>query len=175
MIAASLLELTYGNTYETLMVDRIFRPLGMDSCTFGVPPRVMAHKQRSAGPPIQWTVITTTNPRVFNSAARISCSLKDWGKFLREYIRYDNSALLPPSSYAKILNSTRGYEAGFVLGDPNWSDEPYLFHNGSVDNYSIVWVSPTDDIAIIVFANAPVPDSQLQAIATPLGGMYAGD
>lgn len=174
MIAASLLEITYGSSYETLMVERIFRPLGMDTCFFGMPPRVMGHTVKSAGPPIQWNVITTTNPRVFNSAARISCSLKDWGKLLREYIRYDNSALLPPSSYDKILNSTRAYEAGFYLKGPSWSAEPYLYHNGAVDNYSIVWVSPNDDIAIIVFANAGVPDSQLQAVAKRLGGIYAG-
>ena len=175
LIAASLLEITYGGTYENLMVDKIFRPLGMDSCAFGVPERVMGHTLRSAGPPIQWNVITAPPARVFNSAGLISCSLKDWGKFLREYIRYDKSALLPPSSYDKIFNSTTGYEAGFFLVDPSWSDEPYLGHAGWFNNHSIVYVSPKDDIAIIVFANADPPgmDSQLEAVARRLGELYA--
>ena len=163
MVAASLLESIYGSTYETLIVDHVFRPLGMDSCSFTMPERVMGHTVRSAGPPILWNVIPPSIPKIWNSAGRITCSLKDWGKFLREYIRYDNSALLPASSYDKILKSGTGYEAGFWVLDPSFSNEPYLFHNGIYESYSIVWVSPNDDIAIIVFANAQVADAELDS------------
>jgi D-alanyl-D-alanine carboxypeptidase len=185
-MAAHVMEHETGQAYETMMSDRMFRPLGMSSCAFGPSPDVSGHTKgmvrRSDGVEI-YTFIPNNgdNPRWHNSSGRAHCNLDDWGKFLREHLRGadDRSALLPKELYEDMqTNPGTGYRAGWVL--TTYKGDLAIWHNGSNTlNYSEAMVVPARKIAVAVVANSAVGDmfgnvsQQTNAILMNLLNTYA--
>jgi CubicO group peptidase (beta-lactamase class C family) len=195
-VAADIMEHMTGDTYENLIDEYLWGPLGMDSCRWTDPSTnpVWGHK-------LTWVnqggvQILTYVPELdyyaayHNSSGRAHCSLEDWGKFLREHVRglSDKSALLPKAYYRKDapadhngMHDSPGallshYQAGWVVGD--YLGDYSLWHNGSNGlNYSIAMVIPARNIAVVVVANAVAGvlgnlPAQLEAVRADLIARY---
>ena len=104
VVAASLAEGRTGKSWEALMEERLFAPLGITEVGFGPPsaPRKVdqpwGHRRNFAG---DWSPNRDDNDRSLGPAGTVHISVKDWEKFI---------ALWFPSKKPKILDRPTLYE-----------------------------------------------------------------
>ena len=139
VMAGAMLERVAGRSWEQLMRDELFHPLGMETAGFGPPgdrsgfnflggleppdqPR--GHRGYGTGRrPWFWD-----NPPASGPAGNVHASLRDWAKFIRLHLNGSEGSLqLSPSSLAMLHTPpvTNGYAGGWLV---NGSE---LSHNGS--------------------------------------------
>jgi len=146
-VVAHMLETVTGRSYENLMADKIFSPLGMNRCIFGQP----ALKRNSENPLQPWghrhkngiSVVSKnpnsagSGPKPLNSAGGVSCSLKDWAKYAKLHLQKDK--LLKKSSFKKLHSSYPGQS--YTYGGWYKSKE-ILRHTGAQkSNYSAISIN----------------------------------
>ena len=84
IMAGAMIEKVAGKSYEQLMVEKIFNPLGLHTAGFGPPMKFNSEYQpfghRAAG----WlpTPISRDFPVYMAPTAAIHISIEDWGKFV---------------------------------------------------------------------------------------------
>jgi len=166
VVVGAMLEAATGVSWNTLMSEEIFKPLGLDSAGFGAPgspDRVDAPrghrkgllggiKSVEPGP-------LADNPPFMAPAGRVYMNLDDYARFLGEYLAglRGEGKLLSREGYAGLIEPGCGgdYAAGWGLGE-----DGSLVHEGSNTLWyarAVVW--PEDDLAIAVVSN----DGRLQA------------
>ncbi|WP_408095816.1 serine hydrolase domain-containing protein [Peredibacter sp. HCB2-198] len=143
IIAAYILEKLTGQSWETLMREKLFNPLNMNSCGFGPtsPENTWAHKGL--------VPIHVDNPEGYGPAARVHCSLPDWRKFLEQHIDGFNGidGIVHASTFFK-LHSQASTDSPYTYGgwlrfERSWAQGPALTHDGSnTVNYAKVWLAP---------------------------------
>jgi CubicO group peptidase (beta-lactamase class C family) len=171
IVAGAIAERLLDGEYETLVVDRLLRPLGMTSVGFGPPgtpgkvdqpwPHRVAANGRvipvSPGP-------NGDNPPVFGPAGRAHLTLADWATWTRTVLRASRGgpspwsaatakALLTP---AVQLDSTTGYAFGWLVTKRDWAgpDGRALTHAGSnTMNFADVWIAPGANFAVLIVTN----------------------
>jgi CubicO group peptidase (beta-lactamase class C family) len=162
-IAGVIAEQTEGQPWEKLMRERLFKPLGMETCGFGA----MGHPGRT-DQPWQHTVASlmhesiapgklSDNPVVIAPAGLIHCSVGDWGKFVTAHLRGEKGlpGLLKPETFRKLHSSPYGdYGFGWLLAERPWGGGRVLTHAGSNNsNFAVVWAAPQRDFAVLVMTN----------------------
>ncbi len=156
LVAAVVAERATGLTYEELMKQEVFGPLGMRSAGFGIPP---------AGQPVGHThgrvaAARDANPDFFAPAGNIFLSLDDWALFCIDQMNGSNGhgALLKPETYAlmQTIQSNDPVSMGwFILDDIDGFPGPVLYHEGSDGNwFAIVALFPKTGVGMLVAANA---------------------
>ena len=157
MVLGSVVDRMSGTDWESFIQKRLFDPLGMSSCGFGPagdpnaspPDEPWGHKQNGSElipvPPD----LNGDNPPAMNSAARVHCSLKDWGKFLQMHADGFNGKpglLVTPASFLKLHTAYPGQDytyGGWILTQRAWAGGPVLTHEGSnTFNVADVWIAP---------------------------------
>lgn len=143
IIAGYILERVTGLSWETLMQEKLFNPLYMKSCGFGPtsPDNTWAHKNL--------TPIHLDNPKAFGPAARVHCSLPDWGKFLNEHINgfHGVDGIVKAATFHK-LHSQASSDSPYTYGgwlkyQRSWAGGVALTHDGSnTVNYAKAWLAP---------------------------------
>jgi D-alanyl-D-alanine carboxypeptidase len=167
ILAASIVERLSGMSWEALTTTRLFAPLGMTGCGFGVP------ASRGTTPAEPWdhvgdlpiapgihaapqSDITST----YGPASTVVCSLEDWGRFLALFLRDGRRELISSATLARITVpvAPEGYAMGWFNGVQRGVDGTLLFHTGT-NNQSMVtaWVDGVHDRAYVVAANGVVP------------------
>ena len=157
MIAGCMAERATGKTWESLIKDRLFTPLGMMSAGFGAPGRIGQVDQPwghvRAGK--NWRANQSDNAPALGPAGRAHCSMSDWTKFLRCYLPEGPDLRLDAEARRKLVTPSGTYAGGWVIGKRAWAKGPVFTHSGSNTMwYATVWVAPGLDRAFSVATNS---------------------
>lgn len=162
-VAGLIAEELSGSPWETLIKERLFKPLGMTSCGFGAmgtPGKVdqpWQHtvsdgKHQAIGPgPL------TDNPAAMAPAGLVHCSLGDWGKFISAHLAGEQGlpGLLKPEAIKALHAAPYGdYGFGWIMTERPWAGGRVLTHAGNnTQNFAVVWMAPLKDFAVLVATN----------------------
>ncbi len=130
IVAGLMAEQATGKSWEALMREQLFAPLGITSAGFGPPGSAGLNDQpegHTAAPDGQRTAIRLDNPAALGPAGLVHMSLADLLRYLEAH-RTRPAAFLRTASWNKL--HTPPYTNKYALG---WfaSDEGGLWHNGS--------------------------------------------
>ena len=162
MIAGCMAERVTGETWETLIKDRLFKPLGMTSAAFGPPGGGEQSDQpwghvKSGG---DWQPKRFDNAEALGPAGRVHCTLEDWAKFIALQLPSDKPPILDRATLTKLIEPTGDYAAGWIVTERPWAKGLVLTHSGSNTMwYATVWVAPKQNRAYLVAANSCAEDS----------------
>jgi D-alanyl-D-alanine carboxypeptidase len=181
IIAGAILEQIYGKSWEKIISQKLFKPLQMKSCGFGV-----AGKPNETEPSQPWAHLVQNNqlisvppkekldnPAVLGPAGVVHCSLKDWNKFISKLSSFFNQ-----NKVAKEFATAPGgfYTYGGWLRNDEKLKTPTFQHDGSNSfNYAVAFFAPEKEITILLATNTGTPEAakamgQLKlAILTSLG------
>jgi len=158
-ILGAMLEKITGRDYETLITEKLFKPLHMDTAGFGPPgttdkvdqPWGHLHKLFLTIP------VQADNPPAIASAGRVHCSLDDLARFVILHLQLNaTNGLLRPETLAKLHTPPAGgdYACGWVVLERGWAGGTALMHNGSNTMwYIVMWLAPEKNFAVIAATN----------------------
>ena len=165
IIAGHALERVTGERWENLIRTRIFAPLDMKTCGFGVtsipgedePSTPWGHFRVNGAPEPRHF----DNPSIFGPASTVHCSLEDWSKFLKLHLDGYNGRnnFLKQETYKKLYSVHPARDSSYTYGgwhllQRNWADGITLSHTGSNTlNYAKVWIAPRKNAVIMSTAN----------------------
>lgn len=170
VIAGRMLEVAAGASWEDLMRQRLFEPLGMTSAGFGAPGLPGEFSQprghTTAGQPVEPTA-WADNPLAIGPAGTVHCSLADWLKFIALSIRgaraADNAADqhdllgIQPETFRKLHTAKAdkaSYAFGWIVAKSRLAGVNVLAHDGSNTLwYASAWVSPVKNFAVVAVVN----------------------
>jgi len=171
IVAGAIAERLMDGEYETLVVDRLLRPLGLTSVGFGargIPANVDQPWQHLIGEGGRQVAVppgpNADNPPVFGPAGRAHMTLADWATWIRTVLRASRGGPSPWSAAtAKALvapavqiDSTTGYAFGWLVTKRPWagSSGRALTHAGSnTMNFCVAWLAPEANFAVLVVTN----------------------
>jgi CubicO group peptidase (beta-lactamase class C family) len=164
-IVGAMLEKITGQDYETLITEKLFKPLRMDTAGFGPPgttgkvdePWGHVHKLLMTVP------VQSDNPPAITPAGRVHCSLDDLARFVMFHLQSPTNGLLKPETLAR-LHAVMGdgkaespgdnYACGWVVLQRGWAGGTALMHNGSNTMwYVVMWLAPKKNFAVIAATN----------------------
>ena len=166
-IAGAMLEKLTGQSWETLISEKLFRPLGMKSAGFGVPGKTGAVEQpwghtRTNGKiqPMQ-----SDNPPAIGPAGIVHCSLDDLARYTMVHLQRGQSGgdLLKPETFRKLHTPAAGgdYAYGWFSVQRGWAGGKALTHNGSNTMwYVVMWLAPEKNFAVISATNRAGPAAE---------------
>jgi CubicO group peptidase (beta-lactamase class C family) len=158
MIAACMAEQITGLSWETLMKQRLFDPLGMSTAGFGNP-----NKNKSTDQPWghsknawKWRPSEAYYHEAIGPAGRVYCSVNDWAKFISLWLINENP-ILERKYLDKLIEPVSGhfYAAGWGVAEYEWAKGITFNHAGSNEIwFATVIVAPKVDRAFIVATNS---------------------
>lgn len=179
VIAGHVAERATGRSWEDLMRERVFGPLGMASAGFGPPgaaeedppatPRGHTPEGRAIPPGPG-----ADNPGFLGPAGTVHASLQDWARFVAAHLRGadlaegERDALgLSAADYRELHapgDGEAGNAAGWLVMRRAWAagageaSGPVLTHAGSNTMwFCVVWAAPGTDAAALVVTNIAGP------------------
>lgn len=171
-IVGAMLEKISGRDFESLMREKLFKPLHMDSAGFGPPgtegkvDEPWGHvRQHSQIVPVQ-----SDNPPVHSPCGRVHCSLDDLARYAMFHLQAGTNGLLKPETMARLHASPEGaevegvmddYACGWVRMRRDWAGGPVLWHNGSNTMwYTVMWLAPEKNFCVIAASNIAGDDAE---------------
>jgi CubicO group peptidase (beta-lactamase class C family) len=171
-IIGAMLEKITGQDYETLITEKLFKPLHMDTAGFGPPgtPDKVDQPWGHIHKPFMTIPVQADNPPAIASAARVHCSLDDLARFAMFHLQLATNGLLKPETLAKlhtppeaadIASPLENYACGWVILQRDWAGGTTLWHNGSNTMwYIVMWLAPEKNFAVIAATNIAGPDAE---------------
>jgi CubicO group peptidase (beta-lactamase class C family) len=164
--AGYLLESYAGHPWETLIQNRLWKPLGITTGGFGMPGTPGKVDQpwghAAHGQPIP-PGPEDDNPRGLGPAGTAHISLSDYVKYAQWHLTsgVSHPGLLPPeafthmhASHATTDKNEPAYEAGWLLAKRPWAGGVALTHAGTnTMNYIILWLAPEKHFGFAVVTN----------------------
>jgi CubicO group peptidase (beta-lactamase class C family) len=158
-IVGAILEKLTDTPWETLITERLFKPLHLDSAGFGPPGKSGAvdqpwghTRQLGISLPAQ-----EDNPPAIAPAGRVHCSLDDLARFAIFHLRRDAAGkLLKLETLNRLHTPPDGgdYACGWVVVERGWAGGNALMHNGSNTMwYVVMWLAPEKNFAVVVGTN----------------------
>ncbi len=165
-VAGAMLERITREPWETLMTNKLFRPLGMKSAGFGPPgtpgrlDQPWGHVRENGNPrPLQ-----QDNPPAISPAGTVHCSLDDLAGYLIAHLRGErHGGLLKPDTFRRLHTPPAGqdYACGWLSVDRPWAGGKALTHAGSNTMWFLVmWLAPEKDFAVAVATNMAGSDAE---------------
>jgi CubicO group peptidase (beta-lactamase class C family) len=161
-VAGAIAEEIMNTSWEDLMRQRIFQPLGIETAGYGAmgtPGKIDQpwqhrliwkwHRAIRPGP-------RAGNPPVIAPASGAHCSIVDWAKFIEAHLRgeQNQSGILKPETFKRLHAFSGDYGFGWMAVDRSWAGGPALTHTGSnTMNYAVAWMVPAKDFAVLVMTN----------------------
>jgi CubicO group peptidase (beta-lactamase class C family) len=200
MVIGSILEKVEGASWEDLIRDRLWTPLGITSGGFGAPGTT---GQRSepwghwgtlvVGHPVPpggfWARLNT--PLFWGPGGNSHMTVTDWAKFVALHLRGDpanpdhEERLVSADSFATMHRAVPGsfYESGWIVVTRSWAKGDRGGDTGRVissqgDNdfwHSEAWVAPEIDFAVVIVMNQGGPaakDAAKKASEEALGALF---
>lgn len=110
-IAGHMAEKVTSKSWEDLMREKIFRPLGMATAGFGAPGTRARNDQprghKADGSPVE-PGPEADNPVAIGPAGIVHCSIGDWAKFAAANLPSAKTKLAKPATLEKLHNARRG-------------------------------------------------------------------
>jgi CubicO group peptidase (beta-lactamase class C family) len=200
VIAGAMIERTAGKTWEELITELIFEPLGLKSAglgpqaTLGRIDATLGHisidgklKAFLSGP-------NGDNPPIIGPAGNAHMSVLDFARWAgwnagegkrgpklvqAETLKKLHTPVvsMPLKQDARPGTPSHGkYALGWGEVQVDWAPEPLLYHGGSnVKNLAFIWVEPKHDFAMVLMTNAggEKADQALHALSQELYRLYA--
>lgn len=170
-IAGAMLERISGQDFETLMTEKLFKPLRLDTAGFGPPgtkdktDQPWGHVRKLFKTEPLWL----DNPPAISPAGRVHCSLDDLARYAMLHLQPTNT-LLKPETMARLHAAPKGveiknvmdnYACGWVRMKRSWAGGPVLWHNGSNTMwYLVMWLAPEKDFCVIAVTNIAGDDAE---------------
>ena len=170
-VAGAMAERLTGKSWETLMEERLFTPLGMYSAGFGAPGTPNEADQpwghsRDAG--ASWAP-SQIDHLVNGPAGTVHVSIADWAKFVQLWFPNSEPKILDRDALDTLMTPRSGsYVAGWGVFSLN--GDTGIGHDGSNSFwYSRLWVAPNRERAYIAVANSAESDlGQTGAMLDPI-------
>ncbi len=166
MIAGAALEHLTGASWEELMRQDLFEPLGMSSCAFGAPgspsqvDQPWGHEVNGAGALVPMTPgLAADNPPSMGPAGTVHCSVDDWAKFFHVHLagaRHESNGLLSDATITRLQTPPAGgdYAAGWIVSERDWAGGLTLTHTGSNTLWmATVWLAPAKNLSLAAISN----------------------
>jgi CubicO group peptidase (beta-lactamase class C family) len=166
VVAAAMAEQAAGSSWEDLMADLLFKPLGMTSAGYGglgTPGEIdQPWPHAMNGRPLSMNGPDQDNPPVVGPAGSVHCTLEDWAKFVVDQLKgaRGEKALLKPETYRTLQTPPFGgeYALGWLVVEREWGGGKVLVHNGSnTMNHAVAWIAPLKDLALLIVTNQGGP------------------
>ena len=167
-----MLEKITGRDFESLMTEKLFKPLQMDSAGFG-PPGTKDKTDQPWGHVhnlFKTLPMQTDNPPVLSPAGRVHCSLDDLTRYAMFHLQRGTNGLLKPETMARLHASPDGveiknpmddYACGWVRLKRGWAGGTALWHNGSNTMwYIVMWLAPEKNFCVIAATNVAGYDAE---------------
>ena len=158
-IIGAMLERITGTPWETLITERLFKPLHMDSAGFGPPGKSGAVDQPwgHTRKLLVTVPLQEDNPPAIAPGGRVHCSLDDLARFTMFHMqRGRQDGLLKPNTLNRLHTPPAGgdYACGWVVVKRDWAGGNALMHNGSNTMwYVVMWLAPEKDFSVVVATN----------------------
>jgi len=182
-IAGHMAEKVAGKSWEDLMREKIFRPLGMTTAGFGAPGTPTKNDQprghKSGGAPVE-PGPAADNPVAIGPANSVHCSIGDWAKFAAANLPSAKTKVVKPETLEKLHTPAPGeppYAMGWMIaeGQP-WAGGPALTHGGSNTMWmAVVWLAPKKDFAVLVACNQANAEACNDAVLALLADHFKGE
>ena len=163
-VAGAMAEKVTGKSWETLMQEQLFEPLGMSETGFGPPgtpgelDQPWGHRRDPQSG--DWVPNQFDNARALGPAGTVHLSLEDWSKFMALWLPDVPPAILDRATLDRLITPTSGnYAAGWFVASRSWAQGKAINHSGSNTSwYTILWIAPQIGRAYVVGANSAEPD-----------------
>lgn len=163
MTAAAMIERLTDRSWEELIVEKVFRPLGMESAGVGSPSGAdvpVGHDEDGDSwkplPPGPGGIL----PESMGPAGLVHASLEDWARFVSDHLAGERGAdgLLRSATYRRLHRDPEksGYACGWAIQqyDWGWDSGRALAHDGSDGTwYTAVLALPEWDVIVLAAAN----------------------
>jgi len=164
-IAGAMMERVTGKSWEDLMRERLFEPLGMTSAGFGAPAdhgrlnqpwghlgEIGELRPVPPGP-------LADNPPAIGPAAAVHASLADFAHYANWHIDWQRAhpRLLTEETFKRLHQRAPGqdYAMGWLVDERDWAGGDVLWHTGSNSMfYAVMWVAPDRDATFVAATNA---------------------
>ncbi len=165
IIAGAIAEAHTGKTWEELIREQIFAPLGVKNAGFGPPgnpgkvDQPWGHKEEAGKlVPLDPTSADADNPPALGPAGTIHIALRDWLLFAQDQLdgEHGRGKLLKPETYRRLHTPVTGnYALGWgVLLGPDGVPQ-ILTHTGSNGFWvADIRIMPKHDMIFLVVTNA---------------------
>lgn len=165
VVAGAAAEAVTGRSWEELITDYVFHPLGMSHAGFGAmgtPGRVdepWQHEWRDGRAVPVAPGPHSDNPLLLGPAGTVHCPLGDWARFVQAHLdgARGESTFLSAASFQKLHVPPAGngyYVMGWMEVERDWGRGKVYTHAGSnVRNWAVVWMAPARNLAVMVTAN----------------------
>jgi D-alanyl-D-alanine carboxypeptidase len=163
IIAGAIAEARTGKTWEELIREQVFTPLGIKEAGFGAPGPMgkepCGHDEvKGKLVPLDPATPEADNPPALGPAGTINIALKDWARFAQDQLDgvHGHGKLLKPETYRKLHTPlTTNYALGWGVKLGADSVPELLTHDGS-NGYWVadVRIMPKHDMIFLVVTNA---------------------
>lgn len=162
-IVGVIMEQVTGQDYETLITEKLFKPLHMVTAGFG-PPSTNGAMDQPWGH-VRKLLMTfplqADNPPAVTPAGRVHASMEDLARYAMLHLAGATNGLLKPETMVRLHtpvpdpgDPTGNYACGWVILKRGWAGGDVLWHNGSNTMwYIVMWVAPEKNFSVIVATN----------------------
>jgi CubicO group peptidase (beta-lactamase class C family) len=182
-IAGHMAEKATGKSWEALMREKIFRPLGMTTADFGAPGTSTKNDQprghKTDGSPVE-PGPSADNPVAIGPAGTMHCSIEDWSRFVAANLPSAKTKLVKPETLAKLHTPAPGqpkYAMGWIVADGQpWAGGPALAHSGSNTMWmAVANLAPAKDFAVLVACNQANDEACNDAVLALIADHFKGE
>lgn len=170
-VLGAVAERLSGKSWEELLIEGVWKPLGITGGGFGAPPLVWQHLCEEKKPVPIDPVEKADNPPLMAPAGRVHLPLGEWAKFVAAYADPEHQKLLSPETMTALTSPTLGgeYNGGWVVLSRSWGGGRVFTHAGSnTMNFCVAWVAPKKRFAALIATNI-VGDEATKACDTAIG------
>ncbi len=166
-VAAAMGEKAAGRSWEALIEEELFAPLGMSTVGMG-PPGTQGEIDQPWGHLIVGARALPTqsdNPPSLGPAGRVHCSIRDWSKFISLHLRGargEPTPMLSPETFARLHRAPADgdYALGWMISERSWAGGRALMHAGSNTMWHcVVWIAPKKNFAVLAATNIAGEDA----------------
>lgn len=160
IVLGMMLERAFGQSWETLVTERLWKPLGIVGGGFGAPPQLWQHRiveQKQVAVPFESKI---DNPPLLGPAGKAYLPLDGWARFVTLFTSGGAGLLGPETVHWLATPTLKGnYAGGWIVLERAWAGGKALTHAGSnTMNFCVAWVAPQKQFAALVATNAEGPD-----------------
>lgn len=157
-VAGRITEKLGNRQWESLMEQRLFKPLGMKKSGFGPVGARRGDQPWPHGEDGKPRAVNGDNSPSLGPAGTVHGTLEDYALFAADHLKgaAGKPALLKPETYAELHrpDPESHYACGWAIEDHKWAGGTAYVHNGSnTSNYFTAKLSPSRQFGILVCTN----------------------